>query len=39
MRKKTIQEILVEHFGLSKIEVEKLKKEAEQAGIITAICC
>jgi len=34
MRKKTIQEILVEHFGLSKIEVEKLKKEAEQAGIL-----
>jgi len=34
MRKKTIQEILVEHFGMSKIEVEKLKKEAEQAGIL-----
>jgi type IV pilus assembly protein PilB len=34
MRRKTIQEILVEHFGLSKTEVDKLKKEADQAGIL-----
>ncbi len=34
MRKKTVSEILVEHFGFSKAEVDKIKKEADQAGIL-----
>ncbi len=34
MRRKTVQEILVEHFGLPKTEVDKLAKEAEQIGML-----
>jgi len=34
MRKKTIQEILVEYFGLPKEEVDKLKKEADRVGML-----
>ncbi len=32
--KKTIQEILVEYFGLPKEEVDKLKKEADRVGML-----
>ncbi len=34
MRKKTVGEILVEHFGFNKQEVEQILKEAEKVGVM-----